>query len=185
MSEPTFQTMRLARGKHSSPRHGACVMELASMLAGEAFTDRPKSVSPLIAAFMRGYNDLLDDLRRQDLIAYAAKVVGTSGSEAVELARAERLLDWADRCWGQRSKPRILGGLRHHWGRHAPPTDPENAGTYAIRSIHNSGWRLHEQALALIDELIAMGTQRGGSGPSGSAPRPATSRERERVPVCV
>ena len=34
---PSHQTVRLARGKHSSPRDGVCVMELASMLAGEQF----------------------------------------------------------------------------------------------------------------------------------------------------
>jgi hypothetical protein len=42
-------------------------MELASMLAGERFSDRPRSVSRALAAFLRGYNDLLDDKRRQDL----------------------------------------------------------------------------------------------------------------------
>lgn len=181
MSELTFQTMRLVRGKHSSPRHGTCAMELSSMVAGEAFTDRPKSVSPVIAAFLRGYNDLLDDRRRQDLIAYAAKVVGTCGSEAVELARAERLVEWADQCWGQRSKPRVLGGFARRWGPRRPATDPDNAGSYAIRSIHNSERRRHEQALALIDELIAIGA-RGGSGPE-PPPRQPTSREREPVPV--
>ena len=96
MREPSFQTMQLARGKHSSPRHGACVMELASMLAGERFSDRPRSVSPVIAAFLRGYNDLVDDQRRQDLIRYASGAVETAASEEVECARATRLVQWAD-----------------------------------------------------------------------------------------
>ena len=74
-----YQTIKLSRGRHSSPEHGACVMELASMLAGEGFTDHPRSVSRPIASFMRGYNDLLDDRRRADLYRYAAQTVGTAG----------------------------------------------------------------------------------------------------------
>jgi len=41
MGPVTHQTIRLSRGKHSSPEEGACVMELASMLAGEPFSDHP------------------------------------------------------------------------------------------------------------------------------------------------
>ena len=53
MSDPTHQTVRLSRGKHASPRSGACVMELASMLAGEPFSDRPDCACPVIGAFLR------------------------------------------------------------------------------------------------------------------------------------
>jgi hypothetical protein len=157
MSEPSFQTMRLARGKHRSPGHGACVMELASMLAGERFSDRPRSVSPVIAAFLRGYNDLLDDRCRQDLRRYATEAVGTAGPEAVEQARARRLVEWADERWSQ--GPRL--GLREAcapWRPRVPPTDPDSAGIYAIRSVHSTDRRLHTQVLALLDELIAMGS---------------------------
>ena len=61
MSTTTFQTVRLARGRHQSPDQGACVMELASMLAGERFSDQPRTVCPVIAGFLRAYNDILDD----------------------------------------------------------------------------------------------------------------------------
>jgi hypothetical protein len=159
MREPSFQTMKLARGKHSSPRHGACVMELASMVAGERFSDRPRSVSPVIAAFLRGYNDLVDDRRRQDLIRYASEVVGTAASEKVELARIKRLVEWADERWGQSPRPSVVGSFGLFWARRLPPTDPDSAGVYAIRSIHRGNGRVHGHALALIDELIAMGDQ--------------------------
>ena len=39
MSPVSYQTIKLSKGKHTSPEEGACVMELASMLAGETFTD--------------------------------------------------------------------------------------------------------------------------------------------------
>lgn len=41
------------------------------MLAHEAFSDRAGSISPTIGAFLRTYNDGLDDVRRQDLYSAA------------------------------------------------------------------------------------------------------------------
>jgi hypothetical protein len=169
MREPSFQIMKLARGKHSSPRHGACVMELASMLAGERFSDRPRSVSPVIAAFLRGYNDLVDDRRRQDLIRYASEAVGTAASEEVECARATRLVEWADERWGQGARPGVLGTFGSFWARRLPPTDPDSAGVYAIRSIHRGTGRVHGEVLAVLEELIAMGDR-----------EPARERPRKR-----
>ena len=49
----SHQTVRLGRGKHASPTDGVCVMELSSMLAGERFSDRPRSVCPVIASLLR------------------------------------------------------------------------------------------------------------------------------------
>ncbi|MEJ7783040.1 MAG: hypothetical protein WKF99_10745, partial [Solirubrobacteraceae bacterium] len=70
---PSHQTVRLARGKHDTPADGACVLELASMLAGEPFGDQPRSVSPVIAAYLRTYNDGADDVSRQALYGAAAR----------------------------------------------------------------------------------------------------------------
>ena len=80
MSLVSYQTITLSNGRHDSPKDGACAMELASMLAGEPFSDHPLSVCPVIGSFMRAYNDRIDDRRRQDLFAYAAKVVGSRAS---------------------------------------------------------------------------------------------------------
>jgi hypothetical protein len=132
-------------------------MELASMLAGERFSDRPHAVSPAIASFMRGYNDLLDDRRRQDLLRYASDVVGTAGSEDVERQRVMRLVEWADERWGRRSFPAVFGRFGQFRAWRVPPTDPDNAGMYAVRAIRNGSRRAHEEALELLDELIAMG----------------------------
>ena len=159
MSEPSFQTLRLSRGKHSSPKHGACVMELASMLAGERFSDRPGSVSPAIGSFMRGYNDLLDDRRRQDLLRYASEVVGTAGSEALERARLKRLVEWADEHWARRSLSAVFGRFGQFWAARVPPADPDSAGMYAVRALRNGTRHEHDEALELLDELIAMGRQ--------------------------
>ena len=74
--------MRLAKGRHRSPDEGACVMELASMLAGERFTDKPRCVDPVLAAFLRAFNDRLDHFDRQRLLPYASRAVGTRAPAA-------------------------------------------------------------------------------------------------------
>src|SRR3954451_9652099 len=96
----SHQTVRLARGRHRSPDQGACAVELASMLAGERFSDRPKCVSGVIGAFLREYNDRVYDGRRQDLFEYAALAVGTRAPRRVELERTERCLVWLERQLG-------------------------------------------------------------------------------------
>src|SRR3954464_13865255 len=99
----SHQTIRLDRGKHAAPEDGACVMELASMLAGESFTDRPQTVCPVVAGFLRGYNDLVDDARRQELYRYAAEVVGTAGDRRTRRRRRRLLRRWARRAAERRS----------------------------------------------------------------------------------
>lgn len=153
------QTIRLSKGKHASPNDGACVMELSSMLAGEPFSDRPASVCPVIAGFMRAYNDRVDDDRRQDLYRYAAEVVGTRAAPDVEHARERRCLEWADGMRRQRPRP-LRWIARNGNGSVDRRLGLDAAGTYAARSIRRHGDRTHVAALALLDELIAMG---GGS----------------------
>jgi hypothetical protein len=67
MTALSYQTVRLTHGRHSSRHAGVCVMELASVLGHEPFGDRARSASPTIGAFLRTYNDGLDDVRRQHL----------------------------------------------------------------------------------------------------------------------
>jgi hypothetical protein len=94
MSDTTLQTVRLARGVHASPAEGACVMELASMLAGESFSDRPRAVCPVIAGFLRSYNDRLPPAELDELYRIAALVVGSASTWRVRRARAQRLREW-------------------------------------------------------------------------------------------
>ena len=90
----THQTVRLGSGDHANPHEGMCVLELASVLAGDKFGAYPPSVCPVIADFLRCYNDELDDRRRQDLIPLAAMVVGTRAGRRVESRRARILRRW-------------------------------------------------------------------------------------------
>src|SRR4051794_993360 len=87
-------------------------MELASMLAGERFSDRPRCVDPVIAAFLRSFNDRLSPARRQDLRPYASAVVGTAGSRALRRARRRRCLEFAcGRPRGGRLRVALLVGV--------------------------------------------------------------------------
>ncbi len=155
MSPVSYQTIKLSKGKHASPEDGACVMELASMLAGEPFTDHPASVCPVIGSFLRSYNDSIDEHRRQALYEYASRVVGSRSGQRVQEARADRLAGWADemlrsrRTWFLRSPLRALTRLRK------PPIDA--IGTYAVHAIPKHTDQTHAAVLALIDELLAIG----------------------------
>jgi len=172
MQSPTHQTVRLSKGRHSSPEHGACVMELASMLAGESFTDHPRSVSGAIATFLRSYNDIVDDDRRQDLYHYASAVVGTAGDETVEQARATRMIQWADSIEGSRWSPFLrMSRRRVHATRHR---SAEEAARYAIRVIPRISDRSHARVLGLLDDLIAIGTAADAPAP-GSSPAPGAT----------
>ena len=157
MSPVTYQTIKLSKGKHTSPEDGACVMELASMLAGEQFSDHPASVCPVIGSFLRAYNDSVDDSRRQDLYAYASKVVGTRTAAEGQRLRAERLLEWAtemrQRRWTRSFLPRRLRAIGLH--RH-PPMDA--VGTHAVHAIPRHSDQTHDDVLTLIDELLALAT---------------------------
>jgi hypothetical protein len=167
MSLTTYQTVRLARGRHQSPDQGACVMELASMLAGEPFSDHPQSVCPVVGAFLRAYNDGLPDDRRQDLYEYAAKSVGTASSRRVRRARARMCLEWfALRAPGGHRPSRLslalAGWTLGSVGRAAART--------ARVSTHS-----HGDVLRLLDRMIEI-------GPSPELERvPAYERELERV----
>jgi hypothetical protein len=156
MTMVSHQTIKLSKGKHSSPQDGACVMELASMLAGERFSDHPETVSPAIGSFLRAYNDSVEDERRQDLYAYAAKVVGTRGSDEVERVRAERLLQWAADRQALRWSRLVPPAVRALRAKRRPSLDA--SGTHAVHAIRRHTDESHAAALALIDELIAIGS---------------------------
>jgi len=166
MAPVSHQTIKLSNGKHGSPDQGACVMELASMLAGEPFSDHPASVCPVIGSFLRAYNDSIDDDRRQDLYPYAARVVGTRAGIVVQRDRAARLTAWA------------LAMQRRGWTRFLPNSQLQRialrrqrsahaAGAYAVHAIPKHTEETHLDVLELVDELLTI----------GAPPQPATAPE--------
>jgi hypothetical protein len=149
MSATSHQTVRLSRGRHQGPEQGACVMELASMLAGEPFSDHPRSACPVIGAFLRAYNDGLPDDRRQDLYSYAAKVVGTASTRKTRRARARLCLEWfAEQTPGGR-RPSRVSLLLAGWSL-------GSVGRAAARAARASA-DSHTSVLELVDRLIEIG----------------------------
>src|SRR5919198_2804630 len=177
MSPASHQTIRLSQGKHRDPDHGACVMELASMLAGEPFSDRPRCVDPVIAGFLRTYNDGIDDRRRQELYPLAAAVVGSRTVPSVQAERARLCLQWAQSRYGTGRR-----GMRRLLPRRPLLPDgrlgDDAAGTLAGRVAVKQATKRrvaggHEAALAFVRELLAVGT----------APAPELPETRERTTV--
>lgn len=71
----------LSRGKHRSPRKGACFMEYASLLAGERWSDHPRCTHPLLASVARGVNDYISDAARTRLVELIPSVIGVTGED--------------------------------------------------------------------------------------------------------
>lgn len=140
MENPSYQTIRLSRGSHMAPERGACVMELASMLAGESFSDHPRSVCPVVGMVLRAYNDGIDDERRQDLYSYAARVVGSRD-------RRERRarIELAARFFGVK-----LGA-----GSLLLQSRMRALGMAAIAYARSADDEAHQRFLAMLDDLIA------------------------------
>ena len=79
--QPPALLPTLSRGKHRSPRKGACFMEFASLLAGERWSDHPACTHPLLAAVARHVNDLTSDAGRARLAVLIPSVVGLTGED--------------------------------------------------------------------------------------------------------
>src|ERR671915_499759 len=72
---------QLSRGKHRSPRKGACFMEMASYLAGERWSDHPACTHPLLASLARLVNDHTSDAGRQRLAELIPSVIGLTSDD--------------------------------------------------------------------------------------------------------
>jgi hypothetical protein len=156
MSPATHQTIKLSKGRHNSPDEGACVMELASMLAGEPFSDHPVSVCPVIGSCLRAYNDWIDDDRRQDLYRYASEVVGTRALQEIQRARADRVTAWAGEAARRRWTRFLL--VRGIFALMLWP-QPDDLGSRMVQAVARRRRGSHEEVLGLIDELVEMRTR--------------------------
>ena len=91
----------LRSGSHGSVEEGMCAMEAVAFVAGEAHTDTPACACPVIAAFMRSWNDGLPDDARRDLYLkrFIPRLVGSRDSLAVAERRSYLALDWLIRVY--------------------------------------------------------------------------------------
>ena len=90
----------LDAGSHSDPSDGHCLLEVVSLFAGELFSDSPRCVCPILAAYGRAWNDRLpDNAARAQLRQYIPRLVGTKSTAAVELRRSMMAADWLIRVY--------------------------------------------------------------------------------------
>jgi len=68
--------LRLDKGSHRASSGRACAMEAASWLAGESWSDHPRSVHGVIAEVARRVNDEVGDAERQQLWPLILGLVG-------------------------------------------------------------------------------------------------------------
>jgi len=177
------ERVRLAPGRHDSPRDGACVVELASLIGGEEFSDRPRCVCPVIGAFLRGWNDRAAYADRQRLRPYAERIVGSRDSRAVTHERLNMCLASAGADLRGGAMRRALVRLRVRvpiaifCGPRYALRLHEGAGEYAARVFY--GRRDVDGAFALLDAMLSLGRPaslpvlaspngHNGAGPAGA-----------------
>jgi hypothetical protein len=129
-------------------------MELASMLAGERFTDRPRCVDPVLAAYLRAFNDRLGHRDRQRLVPYAARVVGTRAGRRRQRERARLCLEFAGLRSHTLARARFAVVLGLRWALRAECGAAEHAARVAIAEDRV------EAGFGLLEALI------GGSEPA-------------------
>jgi hypothetical protein len=84
----------LQSGAHSSPDDGLCVVEAVAYIAREQHSDHPVCVSPVIATFLRSWNDALSTDDRQRLKDLIPVVMDTVSTPEDENRRAWMCVDW-------------------------------------------------------------------------------------------
>jgi hypothetical protein len=141
-------------------------MELSSMLAGEPFTDRPECVCPVLAEFMRTYNDEVDERRRSDLYDYASKAVGTRAGNDIERLRANMCLRW----WAGLDKPLRRRIRIVMWGLAPAAAARDSEIAYRAAKKAAASRELHHNVLALLEDLVSVGRT---PAPAGPLPEPA------------
>jgi hypothetical protein len=158
-AEMISERVRLDAGRHASPGEGACVVELASLVAREKFSDRPECVCPVIAAFLRGWNDRVAYADRQRLRPYARRIVNTRASRSVTRWRRDLCLGWVGIELGggpvRRLARRLAVRIRiaTFCGMRYGIDLEEGAAEYAARVLY--GRREVESAFGLLDALLA------------------------------
>lgn len=138
------------------------MVELASLIAREEFSDRPRCVCPVIGAFLRAWNDRAGYADRQRLRPYAARIVGSRAGSQVTRERRDICLEWigADLRGGPLRRAlerfRMRTRIALYCGLGEALRLKRGAGGYAARVLFSR--RDAEEALLLLDAMLALGT---------------------------
>lgn len=178
----SIDALTLGRGQHSGPGEGACLMEAASYLAGEPWSDAPDCASEVVAGLLRALNDMLPDRPRQELRRYLPRIVASRGTDAQEAARTDIAAWWLTTGPGALLPRRhralveaaITAARWHAPGNHPAPTGPVPRPQRVPRSVLDA---IHD----LIDRLLAV-TETSHTPPAPTA-EPVPERPTEALTV--
>lgn len=98
MTTTDLTTITLAKGSHHNPARGMCLLEAVAYVSGEEFNDHPPCVSPILSAYGRSLSDALPDDKRQLLVPFIPRLIGTSG-DGKDQARGLMAVDWLIRTY--------------------------------------------------------------------------------------
>lgn len=93
MTKPVLPS--LARGRHLWSRRHGCFMEVASVLAGERWSDHPRCAHPVLAAAARSVNDFTSKGELHRLAPLVPLVINTADPDPGHATRLARFcLEW-------------------------------------------------------------------------------------------
>lgn len=102
------EDINLGIGTHDNPSEGLCLLEAVAYVAGEAHSDHPQCVSPVLGAYGRKLNDCLGNEDRQKLKPFIVHMPGTA-DDGLDEVRGYIATDWVVRT----ATPRLLRAANH------------------------------------------------------------------------
>jgi hypothetical protein len=96
MTEPDFDTIPILVGAHDTRDDGVCALELVAWMADEPHSDSPACTCPVLAAFVRSWNDGIadDETRARLLRPFLPRLIGARSTPEIEDRRAWLATDW-------------------------------------------------------------------------------------------
>jgi len=160
----TYQVPLLAAGRHTHPRRGGCLVEVAGALPGGSWTDRPAWGDPVLAALARAVNDATSDAGRRALAPLAPWLLVPPGPDQ-HLAGALAVLHTAGTALSAAADPaqaRVLSAALDAGGtaRAVGPVRPLPSGL-----LRHLRWR--RQAVHAV--RLAAAVVAANAGPAGQA----------------
>ena len=174
MAFEELSRFELKRGNHDRPEDGLCVLEAVAWFEGEAHSDHPKCVCPVLAHFSRSFNDRLDE-RRQELVPYIPHLANSVARPEIVLSRLGLLADEFGALGGTADFARRLEA------RFARAPLPAHATSFGLEIVCDAITlkRSASHCFAVLDRLLAIGS------PSRGLSRTAARRaeELDRIPA--
>ncbi len=161
--EPATEMPVLSAGWHPSVQDGGCFMEIASLLAGEEWSDHPVTADPVLGLLARAVNDQTSDTGRQGLAPMTPGVVGTGTDDARVPVQLMAVISGYALTHGAGTHARQLRKMAAAALRLSLP-EPDEPGLRAWWQRH----RARERALSLarpmtgcaVADLVALGGDR-------------------------